>query len=413
MSRFGCSSLSQIEEVARDSEPKNTRKSKQYIWRQFMYFTEERNYVLNETTSISELANVLEDWAFNMRKQNGQEYKEYTIKTIWNVTAKMLMEKYYQDFNITFNPFTDIAFKLARNAKGAKRKQLQQDPEKRKRSAVFLSYEEFKKMIITCSEDDPDGLQKKVFFVLSFELAWRGGEGASCLVTFFKEELSNEGVITGRIEYNPLFSKTTQGGDKPCASSKWIIKNTQNPDICPVRLYQKFMKKRNGIKSDRLFLTVNPSWKFSKWYKDVPAGRNIITTWTSNQAKMLGLKTDKKRITNHSLRATAVSKLAKEGIEEQQLIKITGHSNAKSITPYLQMDAEHHAKIIRKMRDSTTSEEPAPKVSPELSISNETVDMQLLEPSISMPNKINNLQSSGIRDNQKRHIYIDCVFNNN
>ncbi|KAF5297219.1 hypothetical protein FQR65_LT10035 [Abscondita terminalis] len=44
------------------------------------------------------------------------------------------------------------------------------------------------------------------------ELAWRGNEGAYSKTDFFKIETSNFGKPTGRIEYNPLFSKTAQGG---------------------------------------------------------------------------------------------------------------------------------------------------------------------------------------------------------
>lgn len=63
------------------------------------------------------------------------------------------MEKYNQDFNITINPCTGIAFNL-----GLKRK---------KCAILFLSYEDN----VSCSEDDPDGL-KKVFLLLCFEF-WR------------------------------------------------------------------------------------------------------------------------------------------------------------------------------------------------------------------------------------------------
>lgn len=87
-----------------------------------MLFTDESKYcnVLNETISIPELENVLEDLVINMRKQNEQEYKQCNIKTIWNKTAKLLMEKYL-NFSIFFNPFSDMAFKLALIAKGRKR----------------------------------------------------------------------------------------------------------------------------------------------------------------------------------------------------------------------------------------------------------------------------------------------------
>ena len=92
-------------------------------------------------------------------------------------------------------------------------------------------------MVQILNENTPDGLQKKFFLIASFELAWRGGEGASCFTYYFKPEIDNKGLITGRIEYNPVFSKTAQGGSKPLTSSKWLTKNKDNPNLCPVRYF--------------------------------------------------------------------------------------------------------------------------------------------------------------------------------
>lgn len=157
MSRFGNDSLSAIEEKVAESKPKNTIINHQYVWKQFMDFIKDRNYILDANISISALANILTDWAFNMKRKNGQDYKDFTVKTIWNVTAKLLMEKYQKEYNIKFNPFTDTEFKISREAKSAKRKELQMDPLKRKESSKALKYEEFKLMVRNCNEECPDG----------------------------------------------------------------------------------------------------------------------------------------------------------------------------------------------------------------------------------------------------------------
>lgn len=162
------------------------------------------------------------------------------------------------------------------------------------------------------------------------------------------------GNYTGRIEYNPIFSKTAQGGSRKLADSKWLIANIANPRICPVRLFKKLMEKRGkSIKTDRLFLTPNENFNnfnAKSWYKNCPVGRNTISTWFKLAAGKIGIDTKKIKVTNHSGRATAVSNLAKAGIGEQQLIKITGHSNSQSIKPYLQLDSTHHQNIIETMR---------------------------------------------------------------
>lgn len=85
-------------------------------------------------------------------------------------------------------------------------------------------------------------------------------------------------------------------------------------------------------------------------------GRNSISTWVLSSAKKIGIDTKSSKITNHSIRATAVSHLAKAGVGEEQLIKLSGHSNTHSIRPYLQMDMAHHSHIVEAMRGNNNIE---------------------------------------------------------
>ncbi|CAH1098673.1 unnamed protein product [Psylliodes chrysocephalus] len=52
-----------------------------------------------------------------------------------------------------------------------------------------------------------DGLQKIFYYLASVELAWRGGEDATCLTEYFKFETSEDGKETGRLEYNPIVTQ--------------------------------------------------------------------------------------------------------------------------------------------------------------------------------------------------------------
>jgi hypothetical protein len=57
-----------------------------------------------------------------MRNQNGKECKERKAKVLWNVTAKLLMEKYFNEYGSKINPFGQLKFKAARDATNAKRR---------------------------------------------------------------------------------------------------------------------------------------------------------------------------------------------------------------------------------------------------------------------------------------------------
>lgn len=235
-SRFGQVSLQNINEDINKCIPINTVRSKNSVWTQFRNFCGERSYdISSKALSVEKLGEILMDWGYNMRKADGTHYKELVVKLMWNSVAKQIQEMYYNTFNIKIEPFTDIAFKAARAARDSQRRNLQLQPEFRKTSAAALTKSEIHQMINIYDENTPDGLMKKFYHIAAHELAWRGGEATSCLVAHFREEFDNQGVLTGRIEYNPIISKTAQGGSKKLTDSKWLVTNETNKSLCPVR----------------------------------------------------------------------------------------------------------------------------------------------------------------------------------
>ncbi|KAJ8912784.1 hypothetical protein NQ315_002541 [Exocentrus adspersus] len=290
-----------------------------------------------------------------MKRKNSEDYKESVVKIMWNSTASSCKKCVLPNSNSSLIHFLDVEFAAARATRNAKQRSLQKYPTKRKASAVALTNEEYKTIIEMWDDNEPVGLQRKFFHVISRELAWRGGEGTMAKIEHFAKETDHQGNFTGKIEYNPVLTKTTQGGSKKLANSKCLIRSKGNLNECPVRLFEKYMEKRGNLQVDRIFVTPNPNWneQFSKgWYKNCPIGKNTITSGLKESASKLGIDIKKTKVTNHSARATAMSSLAKNGVQEEQLIKITGHSNTHCIKSYLQMDAEHHQNIIEAMRKS-------------------------------------------------------------
>lgn len=393
LNRWGQISDFSIDEAVNKSVPRNTVINKQSQWRQFMDFCESKNYIINKNTTICELASIMKDWAFNMRRKDGEDYKESVIKTLWNNTAKTLQDIFFKEHKIKFNPFEDIDFQEARKARDSKRKQLQTIQEKRKISAVAFTSDENMKMQKIWDENTPEGLQKKFFIIASKELAWRGNEAAYATTHYFKMEMDNYGNSTNRIEYNPIFTKTNQGGSKRCSDSKWLIPNSDT-NICPVRLYHKILEKRpKRITNDRFFLAPNPQWQLTKslgWFKNTPIGINTISTWTKETAQKVGLDTTNKKISNHSHRATAVTHLANANIPEQQLMKITGHTNSNSIQSYLNMQQNRHEEIVNLMRGSSA---------------NSCSDVKISNKNIQSDVKINNSE-----EKHPQMVYQHCTF---
>lgn len=197
-------------------------------------------------------------------------------------------------------------------------------------------------------ECTPEGLQNFFYHIVAVELAWRGGEPADCLIDYFTIDKNHDGTPTNRIEYNPIFSKTCQGGSKSCTNSKCLVPNIAIECACPVRLFHKLLSK--NITSSRLFLRPNRFWKFESdtWFDNIPVGKNTINMWTKSSTQAIGSDTMCKKISNHWNRSTVVSHLANKGIPEHQLIKITGHGSSNSIK--LNINQERHDELINTMR---------------------------------------------------------------
>jgi hypothetical protein len=188
----------QIAERLANRMPKNTRNSKESIWRQFQRFLEDENLLFDENTSTDEEINeLLKKFAFNMRTIGGEDYKDESLKSVWNSVAKTIMDLVFKATRRKMNIFSDQAFQEARDAKFLKRQDLQKDPTKRKVSATPLTSEECRQMIEFWGIDSPNGMNRTLFHLGGFALANRGNDQSSWRIEDFVKEVDNKGQPTG------------------------------------------------------------------------------------------------------------------------------------------------------------------------------------------------------------------------
>lgn len=83
--RWEIETVNEIKDAVAKSTSTNIVKSQKSVWGQFMFFCCDRNYKLCAETSVNELGMIMRDWAYNMKRVNGEDYKESVIKTFWNV----------------------------------------------------------------------------------------------------------------------------------------------------------------------------------------------------------------------------------------------------------------------------------------------------------------------------------------
>ena len=110
-----------------------------------------------------------------------------------------------------------------------------------------------------------------------------------------------------------------------------------NPNIfkaeterCPVRFFKLFEShhpEKVKAPSYPFFLAINhEGWreKSNGWYKLLPLGKNQIGIFLPEGAQ----KASEKKIANHSVRKTSISRLLDGGTPENSIAQLSGHKNA-------------------------------------------------------------------------------------
>ncbi|XP_022807030.1 uncharacterized protein LOC111344097 [Stylophora pistillata] len=113
----------------------------------------------------------------------------------------------------------------------------------------------------------------------------------------------------------------------------------------PVRLFKLWLSKRpEGMKNTGpLYLSIiNRPKSADVWYTKVRMGQNTIGNLMKSMASCL--RTNKK-LTNHSMRKTLVSKLKKSGQPRNIICEITGHARESSLDDYDEIDENHRKEL--------------------------------------------------------------------
>ena len=132
------------------------------------------------------------------------------------------------------------------------------------------------------------------------------------------------------LEYSEDVSKTRQGGIDHRNVGRKVVRayaNIAEPDKCIVNLYELYMLHRPiHLNLDDFYLRPLAVVRNNNWYACQPIGRNTLSKVVAKLAEQAGLKG---KFSNHSLRATAASRLYNANVDEQLISEVTGHrSNA-------------------------------------------------------------------------------------
>ena len=135
----------------------------------------------------------------------------------------------------------------------------------------------------------------------------------------------------------------------------------------------------------------------NQWYSIKPLGHNTINNTMSRLCKAAGIGGFK---TNHSLRATAATRLYQSGVDEQLIMEKTGHRSLEGVRSYKRTSNEQRetlSDVMNRKVPRVDSQTPLPQNVPAISfhetreVDNSTCNKQV---STSTPGSTTNIQAN-------------------
>ena len=141
------------------------------------------------------------------------------------------------------------------------------------------------------------------------------------------------------LEFTERATKTRTGeNDNVRTHAPKAYANEDQPDRCPVYLYNEYAKHRPIEMCDDecpFYLAVNNMLKDPLnprgWYKKAPLGANTMANFMKGMATEAGLSG---KFTNHSVRKTLCTNLLQAGVAPTLIQQVSGHKSVSSISSY-------------------------------------------------------------------------------
>jgi site-specific recombinase XerD len=197
-------------------------------------------------------------------------------------------------------------------------------------SSQALSIKDIKKIIDKIDEKNDESknsskkrdYRDKTLILIGF----LGGFRRSELINLNYEDIEMD--LEG-LKITIIKSKTDQRGSG--SHIKGILKSKVGNKYCPVFNYENWIKI-SGIKSGKIFRQIDRSNKILDKLSDRAVA--LILKWRANKAGM-----NNSKLAGHSMRSGIATSLAKKGVNENEIKKITGHKSTQMVQRYIQ-DAE-------------------------------------------------------------------------
>ena len=336
--RFPEISSEEIEELKAVAVNKNTSRSTKQWMNVFKSWCQSRHLenVNIETMAPEELDNILSKFYAEVKKRDGDDYEPECLKIMQGAIERYLKEKNYPLSIVRSREFHNSQEILHAKAISLR----QQGKGKRPNKSQPLTSEEESSLWLKGQLGDFNGevLTNVNFKNLTEQLGFRGRqEHYDAYVEDFVIRQQEDGSEV--VEFREGATKTRSGGlTISRRTTPQAMYSTDGGKTDPVRLFKLWLSKRPDGMKDKgpLYLSViNRPKSNDIWYTKIRMGENTIGNIMKSMASCL--KTNKK-LTNHSMRKTLVSKLKKSGQPRNVICEITGHARESSLDDYDEID---------------------------------------------------------------------------
>ena len=205
--------------------------------------------------------------------------------------------------------------------------------------------------------DNPPVLFNTVFFYVGLHFCLRGGqEHRELSPAQFQRHPEDPEIYTENTyyEYSEYISKNNQHRFKDIHAKNKVVKAYAIPSSskCIVKILDMYFS-RLPSQPKAFYLrpfTQVPKCPEKPWFINVPVGVNTLNTVVATMSDKAGLPV---RYTNHSLRATAASRMYATNVPEKLIAEKTGHRSLAGLRAY------ERTTIIQEQAVSKTINDPS------------------------------------------------------
>lgn len=374
--RFTLVSAKDVEAAKQAIVPKNTKKCTEWAVRAFACWLTQRNERSTsdkcpEDILLTNDRDLLCKWlcvfASETRKEDGSQYTPRSIAQMFAGlqryinTNKSEPVRIVDPMNPVFKPLHQLLDRLYRDlhAQGI-------GTTKRQAETISMSEENMLWETNTIGTASPQALLFAVFYYNGLNFVLRGGEEhrnlkLSQLNFRTVPDPDVAGMEIECVEYTEHGSKNRPGGRHQLNLENKVVVQYAQPELgerCHVHLLRLYLSKlpECAFQEDVFYWKARgsiPDAADLPWYTRNVLGHNVLAQFLKRMLDSAGIDSSKK--TNHSLRATAISRMFQSSVAQKVVMERSGHLSKEGLVPYERTTAQQQKAVCKVLADASCS----------------------------------------------------------